>query len=78
VEPLSALCLPFLYGRRPVLGAVRYATMDSSFSSLRCACWGWCSRLSRADMLLAICGLLLVSASWVAIESFSPGGNVPD
>jgi hypothetical protein len=29
-------------------------------------------------MLLAICGLLLVSASWVAIESFSPGGNVPD
>ena len=64
VEPLSALCLPFLYAG--VLFGRRTLRHYGLFLLLTPLCLlGVVLTFSRATWLLAICGLLLVSASWL-------------
>jgi len=64
VEPLSALCLPFLYA------GVLFGRRSLSHYWLFCLLFPLCLlcvvlAFSRATWLLAFCGLLLVSASWL-------------
>jgi hypothetical protein len=71
VEPLSALCLPFLYA------GVLFGRRSLSHYWLFCLLFPLCLlcvvlAFSRATWLLAFCGLLLVSASWLRTR-VSPG-----
>jgi O-antigen ligase len=64
VEPLSALCLPFLYAG--VLMGRRSLSRHRLFCLLFMLCLlAVVLTFSRATWLLAFCGLLLVSAAWL-------------
>lgn len=67
VEPLSALCIPFLYA------GVLFGRRSLSRYWLFCLLFPLCLlgvllTFSRATWLLAFCGLLLVSATWLRTQ----------
>lgn len=71
MEPLTALCLPFLYA------GVLFGRRSLSRYWLICVLFVFCLlgvvlTFSRAMWVLAFCGLLLVSASWLR-SRLSPG-----